>query len=838
MRLCRSHCVSHESGASAARGIRLTAIAGLVLSASLSFSAAWADGPHHPGRYVPPAAGYILDPTETPVTLQFDSVPLATVQKQLNAARTANANSPIVLTLTGSYLVFNAPLDLPSKTSLVLYGTIAAAPGAKATSLISISGQNKVAIAGGVLEGNFAELSGIDAEASTQINIDAVTVRHTGRDGIVLSGNGNTVFNSGSAITRCDISQSRGNGITVSAITQALLLDNYAHENKGTGIEIGSANTSVVNNSADGNNTGILSEGDNNLISDNEANSNETAGIQLAAGSSNTALLRNAVLHNRSVGVDFDGTNNLLYNNTLSNNTDLADRSAANWVVAHNVPLQATTSQYFYPPTITNQHTEQIRNGLGRTDITVTSSDVVAVQQIYNTAVQQNPNNFIVLHMNGDFTVTTAPLTLSSNTAVLLTGTIHVTANIVNAINTSNPASFVSISGGTIDLAGHAIEAVYFPAANMAHIDQLTVLNGGVRDTRTSKSMIHLSSTGAYNILYRNTVNESGGRCLWTQNSNSREVVLENQLSNCNMDAVDFDSSTSNSYAIDNMGIDNLRYGVFVEQSDSYNKVYGNYTSTSDITPLTGHGVGVYNNATSSSTRGITNGNTIFSNTSNLIANGLRVGSIATATGGVAETANTYLFNNIVENTHGNGILFDTQFPRSVDNYFSQTVFSNNTTNLDAIQSNGATPPDFFNPMSATDLALSQPVTASSSAAGSDPANAVDGLSFTGWSPNGERDAFLTVDLGSAVSFQRIALKSANQRSQFELIQLQTSADGVHFSTIPGAFELTGLLPDPQSSETIRTFRFHPVSARYVRVNILGLFGTGIDLRELGVYPQ
>ena len=84
-------------------------------------------------------------------------------------------------------------------------------------------------------------------------------------------------------------------------------------------------------------------------------------------------------------------------------------------------------------------------------------------------------------------TVTTAPLTLSSNTAVLLNGTIHVTANIVNAINTGNPASFVSISGGTIDLAGHAIEAVYFPAAKMIHVlINSAVLNGGVRDTRTS----------------------------------------------------------------------------------------------------------------------------------------------------------------------------------------------------------------------------------------------------------------------------------------------------------------------------------------------------------------
>jgi len=76
--------------------------------------------------------------------------------------------------------------------------------------------------------------------------------------------------------------------------------------------------------------------------------------------------------------------------------------------------------------------------------------------------------------------------------------------------------------------------------------------------------------------------------------------------------------------------------------------------------------------------------------------------------------------------------LFDTQFPGSVENYLSQTVLAGNKNDLSQQNTNGATPPDFFNPMSAIDLALSQPVTASSSATGSDPASAVDGLSFTG----------------------------------------------------------------------------------------------------------
>jgi hypothetical protein len=718
---------------------------------------------------------------------------------------------------------------LPSKTSLVLYGTIAALPNATATSLISISGQSKVAIAGGILEGNFVKLSGIDAEGSTKINIDSVTVRNTGRDGIVLSGNGNTVFDSGSAITRCDVAGSASNGISVRNITQTLLLDNSVRGNKGAGIQVSSAHSSIVNNSARWNGTGILADANDNLISDNESSDNENAGIQLAGTSANTSLLRNAVSRNQATGVDFDGTNNLLYNNTLANATNLTDRSATNWVVAHGMPLSATSSQYFYPPTIDNQHTDLVMNNLGRTDITITGGNVTDVQAAYDAALQQNPNNVIVLHMNGDFTVDTVPLTLSSNTAVLLNGTIHVTKNIVNAINTANPASFVSISGGTIDLAGHPIEAVFLPTAQMAHIDHLTVLNGGVRDVRTSKSMIHLTRGGGYSILYRNTVNQAGGRCIWTQNANTRFVVLENQLSNCNMDAVDFDSSTSNSFAIDNQGIDNLRYGVFIEQSDSYNKVYGNFTTTRDIPNPPGHGVGVYNNATSSGTRGITNGNTVFSNVSDIIANGLRVGSISTASGGVAESAHTFMFNNVARNSRGDGILFDTQFPNSVANYFSQNVLANNGRDFNQQNTNGAAPPDFFNPMSAIDLALNQPVTASSTGPGSDPANAVDGLAFTGWTANGSSEEWLTVDLGSDVTFQRVVLKPNNSLAFLQLVHLQSSEDGINFTNVHGGVEFPG---------SVRTLLFQPVTARYLRINIRSLFGTEIGLRELAVFPK
>ena len=790
-----------------------------------------AQGPRTPGLYVPPVSSYITNPSESVISLQFASVPLDTVQSQLNAARAANPASPIVLTLTGTYWVRTTPLALPSGTSLVLYGTIAAFPGATATSLISIAGQSEVAVSGGVLEGNFADLAGIDAESSTKVNIDAVTIRNTGRDGIILLGNGNTVFDSGSAITRCDIAGAGGNGITVGAITQTLLLDNFIHANKGIGVHLSSAHSSITNNEVSHNGTGILADANNNLISDNDVSGNAQTGVQLASTSSGTAIMRNTISHNLGNGIDFDGSDNLVYDNVLSNQIDLTDRSTANYVVAHGTPLSAPTSTYFYPPTIDNQHTDPVLNGVPRVDITVNSEDINDVQTAYNAAVAANPGSFIVLHMNGTFTLDgSTPLTLDSNTAVLLNGTIDVTKKISQAITDTNPASFVSFSGGTIDLHGQGgITGIYFPSTTMAYIDHVTVINGGVPTKRTSGGMIQLQRGGGYNILYRNTINESGGRCLWTQYANAHYVVMENQLSNCNMDAVDFDSSTSNSYAIGNTSLDNYRYGVFVEQSDSFNKIYGNYTTTRDIPSPTGHGIGVYNNATSSGTRAVTNGNTAFANVNDDVSNGLRIGSISTATGGVAESAHTFFFNNVATNDHSDGILFDTAFPGSVQNYLSQTVLANNGTDLSQQNTDGATPPEIFNPPSAVDLALNRPATASSTSSGSAASNAVDGLAFTSWTADGGSNAWLTVDLGGSVGFRRVVLKALDPLSILQPVRIQTSADGTNFTDIRGVHETPG---------SVRTFLFPTVTARYVRVNIRSFLGLGIGLRELGVYPQ
>jgi len=664
-----------------------------------------ANGPTSSGLYVPPPDGFILDPAETPIKLTFESASLSEIQSQLDDARMYDPDSPIVLTLIGNFMVTDSPLTLPSRTSLLLYGAIEAAPDATAPSLIAIIGRLKISVAGGVLDGHSRSLAGIDAEGSAQVNIDAVTIKDTGQDGLRFSGNGNTVWNSGSAITRCNISNAAANGIAVSSTTQALLLDNFVHDNAAAGIHLGGAHGSVANNVIQNNGMGVAVDGSDNLISDNEIRGNRGIGLSLLSSTANTVVLRNVVADNSTSGVELDGNNNLVYRNTFDNAVDLSERASSNWVVPGLPrPLEAPLSKYFYPPTIDNRHASPVMNDRDRFDVQVDSSESPAtsqVQRIYNDARQQHPDEVIVLTLSGEFTADGVPLTLQSYTAVIIEGAIIVPSpsSLSHVITAVDPSEFISISGGLIDLGGRSMEGIFLPATTMADIDQVAVVHGGQRDVRAGKGMIHLQHGSGYNLIHANRVDQSGGRCIWTQNNSSRYVVLENYLTNCNMDAVDFDSATSNSVAIGNFSEDNRRYGVFIEQSDSFNKVYGNFTTTRGIPGNPGHGVGIYNNATTAGTRAVTDKNTVFCNTSDVIANGLRVGSVAVA-GGRAETAHTYLFNNVVRNA-GDAILFDTQFPRSVENYFSQTVFEGNRRDINSHPSADAGPPDFFNPRSA-----------------------------------------------------------------------------------------------------------------------------------------
>ena len=121
------------------------------------------------------------------------------MQQQIDDARTANPSDYIIINLSGTYTVSTTPLVLSSKQILYLNGMIeASSPTATATSLISVgSGESFVAIMGfgpgSILDGQTADMHGVEVIASSRVVIDNLTVQDTGRDGLSVQGLGNSM---------------------------------------------------------------------------------------------------------------------------------------------------------------------------------------------------------------------------------------------------------------------------------------------------------------------------------------------------------------------------------------------------------------------------------------------------------------------------------------------------------------------------------------------------------------------------------------------------------------------------------------------------------------------
>src|SRR5205807_861776 len=117
-------------------------------------------------------------------------------------------------------------------------------------------------------------------------------------------------------------------------------------------------------------------------------------------------------------GIKSDGSGNTFIDNLFGggNAVNFSSSGSGNRVIPYKTALSASGQDYFYPPLINDQHTNAIVSGMGRTDLTIASTTIDSVQSQYNSARSTNPNNVIVLHLNGTFTVGAAPLTLESNT--------------------------------------------------------------------------------------------------------------------------------------------------------------------------------------------------------------------------------------------------------------------------------------------------------------------------------------------------------------------------------------------------------------------------------------
>ena len=620
-------------------------------------------------------------------TINDTSGSIATLQSSINSTRSSFPNSIIVIRLTNNatYWVSNASLVLGSRQCLVASGAVIKATNASVTvPLIQITfGSTNVSIAGGRLDGNGANLTGIFAPTADRVNVDRVAVANCGAGGIFLGGRGNTNFDNELTVSRCEVSGCTNQvGISITNATQAVCLENFCHHN-GIGISLSSARSTIANNICNQNGAGIIFQnGSDNVIANNTCNFNGTG---ILADGTNTMVVSCLMKSNTIAGINSTGSKNVFVDNICreGNGTNFINSGSSDKVVAYKSSLSATGQTYFYPPLIDDQHTNLIVNGKGRTDLTITSTTIDSVQTQYTNALAANPTNVIVLHLNGTFTVGANPFTLFSNTCVLLNGTIQVNGSTTasNVIADGNSPDQISISGGIIDGGNNTnIAGISFDNSSMAQVDAVRLQNFGAPNPRGASDVIHFTGCSTPMIVTRCVITNSSARGIWLQQSSGKCLISDNDVSFVNMDGVDCDSFTSGAVVKFNNCHDSIRTGVFIEQGAQNNLVLGNICNN-----IATDGINVNNSSLPGSNLAY---NSVIGNWCYALGRyALRNASSDVAT---TNSHNFFLNNTLVGST--NSIISSQKFGSG--NYFCQN-FTNGGL---AISSSGAGAENFFNP--------------------------------------------------------------------------------------------------------------------------------------------
>jgi hypothetical protein len=640
--------------------------------------------------YTVPNTKFIENPSgDSTVTINDTSGSIATLQASLNSARSGNPNAIILIHLQAgaTYSVTNAGLVLGSRECLVGSGaTIRAASSSVTAPLIQITaGSTNVSVAGGIYDGNGASINAIQVAGAARVNIDRVIVKNCGLDGILLIGNGNSTYNNEMTVTRCDVSGCASHaGIQIQNSTQTAVLDNNCHNN-GTGIAFSCAWADVANNSCEYNTVGIDANGGNdNVVANNTCNYNGT-GIHVAG--TKHMIVSNSLGNNSTAGISSSGNSNNFMDNlfTAGNTLKFSSGGISDNIIAYQAPLSAPGENYFYPPLIDDPHTNAtIVNGMGRTDLTIASTTIDSVQSQYNSARSANPNNVIVLHLTGNYTVGGTPLTLQSNTCVLLSGTISLTGSTtaVNAIAGGTAAARVSISGGTLDGANNTgITGIRIASGSMIQVDHMTIVNFGSNASAISGSdSIHFSGGATPYMVTRCYINGSAGRAIWSQLTSEKALYSANTCIGTRA-GIDCDSHTFGAVCLFNTLLTNT-YGLWYEQGASHNTSIGNVCNYNQRYQLD-----VGNNADTPPTEY----NSYLCN----VGQGF-TGLVTAAVGTNTYTSYNFLFNNVILNAT---ILSKVA---GTNNYYSQNYQSGGS-----LTTSGTNAETFFN---SSDVDSSAPI--------------------------------------------------------------------------------------------------------------------------------
>lgn len=624
---------------------------------------------------------FIQSPTaESVVTIEDTSGSIATLQASIDAARAANPNEILVIRLkpNATYEVADTPLTLGSRTCLSGSGTtLSATANTTASCLISITtGSTFVSVDRMTLEGVSKPLCGIQATGVSRVHIDRVTVRKTGLDGICLEGLGSTTFNSQMTVTRCLVTDATtAAGIHLKNTTQGIVMNNSCF-NCTNGILIESSeHGAVINNTAKYNSSAGLRllETKNSRVASNLCLGN-SKGIATETSSSGFVSAYNFILKNQisscTTGISLGQSRDTLYGNEFTSSVTIPmafSSGVTNRVIQTDSLLTTASGQeYFYPPTASNFHSEPVKDNQTRIDVSTNATTLSTVQALYDEARSSNPGTVVVLRLTSPEITGDAPLRLYSDTCIVLDGTLKLNPGIPAFLaGTSNSSqNYISISGGVIDgqnTTGR--NGMTFTNSGKILVKDVILRNLGNQSTRVESSdVMAFIGCGGPSIVEGCSIDGGAARGIWTKAS-SLVALIDNSITNVQMDGIDFDAFTSGALALGNTSSNNTRYGIFIEEGTKFVQAIGNTCKSNEI------GINFYAFAAGSTEKNLAVANDLSTN-----RRGLRFGA---ALGFI--TQSNFAFNNRVSNSTESAIYTNNSGP---ENYVIANLLSGNAADL------------------------------------------------------------------------------------------------------------------------------------------------------------
>lgn len=608
------------------------------------------------------------NPSETVTNLSFSTGTINDIQSAINSTRSSYPNNIIRITITGTFTVTDAPLQLGSFMLLILNNaTIQAASNVTATSLIAVSSSEYVSIGStwnGVLEGNNAAVTAIAVTTCGKTHIDNLAINDCTNAGVLYKGNGASVYADAGSITRCTISNCGSVGIHFSSAFNFVCTDNTI-QTCTTGIMLNGNNAAVANNTISKCTTGIIDSSEYEALTYNAITSCST-GISLASTSFETLVAHNAVTGN-SVGFVVNSTKASIYYNTCSNTTQVSGSGSNNQLFC-NLGITSTQGNvssctYFNPPLMSNLHNDFIKIGKSRYDVNIGPLSFGMLRCVLDMIHGSQPNSVIVAHLSGTYTAasSTDSFLIKDDECILLNGTFNGNVSCGTLLNFSGSLTS-SFSGGTIDgeTNNGTSSLVYIMGSANVVINGVSIHNSAGQGIYKQNSTVPTFINGC-------TISNCASRDIWSLAS-SRLFAFENTISgSIKYDGIDLDAFSTNAVIIKNIISNNKRNGIFIEEGANNHIVQANTLDSNATAGLEFYNLNV-NNATSSD---------------NLIAEnyckGNYRGILVNASASTKATINNVLFNNTCINSTDVGVGGYYNSTNTYYNYNALMNIQNNT---------------------------------------------------------------------------------------------------------------------------------------------------------------